>query len=229
MARKSAQSGRGGLGRSKHVRVKTARGRKSSSTRWLQRQLNDPFVREAQRLGYRSRAAFKIIELHKRFGFLKRGARVIDLGAAPGGWSQIAAQHVGGDGIVVALDLHAMEPLAGVTVLEGDFYDDHIIDSLIDVIGGKVDVVLSDMAAPATGHSNTDHLRIVGLVEAAYDFARAVLAADGTFVAKVFQGGTEQNLLAVLKGDFSKVAHAKPKSSRKESSELYLVASGFRG
>ena len=229
MARKSAQSGRGGLGRSKHVRVKTARGRKSSSTRWLQRQLNDPFVREAQRLGYRSRAAFKIIELHERFGFLKRGARVVDLGAAPGGWSQIAAQYVGGDGIVVALDLHAMEPLAGVTALEGDFYDDHIIDSLIEVIGGKVDVVLSDMAAPATGHSNTDHLRIVGLVEAAYDFARAVLAADGTFVAKVFQGGTEQNLLAVLKGDFSKVAHAKPKSSRKESSELYLVASGFRG
>ena len=124
---------------------------------------------------------------------------------------------MGGDGIVVALDLHAMEPLAGVTALEGDFYDDHIIDSLIEVIGGKVDVVLSDMAAPATGHSNTDHLRIVGLVEAAYDFARAVLAADGTFVAKVFQGGTEQNLLAVLKGDFSKVAHAKPKSSRKES------------
>lgn len=229
MVRKSAQSGRDGLGRSKHVRVRTARGRKSSSTRWLKRQLNDPFVREAQRLGYRSRAAFKIIELHERFGFLKKAARVVDLGAAPGGWSQIAAKHVGNDGIVVALDVNSMEPLAGVTALEGDFYDDHILDSLIDIIGGKADVVLSDMAAPATGHPNTDHLRIIGLAEAAYDFARSVLATDGTFVTKVFQGGTEQDLLALLKRDFRKVAHAKPKSSRKESAELYLVASGFRG
>lgn len=229
MARKSGRKGKAGAGRGKHVRVKTARGRKTSSTRWLQRQLNDPYVREAQRLGYRSRAAFKLLELDDRFGFLVKGAQVVDLGAAPGGWSQVAAERVGESGRVVALDLTPIEPMAGVDILEGDFYDDRVLHALEAAIGLEVDVVLSDMAAPATGHANTDHLRIMALAEAAYDFARPRLTKGGAFVAKVFQGGTERDLLQFLKRDFAKVVHAKPDSSRKESAEMYLVAMGFRG
>lgn len=229
MARKAGRKGKGGLGRGKHVRVKTARGRKTSSTRWLQRQLNDPYVREAQRLGYRSRAAFKLSELDDKFDFLAKGARVVDLGAAPGGWSQVAAERIGENGRVVALDLSPIEPLAGVHILEGDFYDDGVLAELEAAIGPAADVVLSDMAAPATGHANTDHLRIMALAEAAYDFARPRLSEGGCFVAKVFQGGTERELLELLKRDFAKVAHAKPDSSRKESAEMYLVATGFRG
>jgi 23S rRNA (uridine2552-2'-O)-methyltransferase len=228
MARKPGGKGKRSLERAGHIRVKTARGRKTSSTRWLQRQLNDPYVRDAQRLGYRSRAAFKIQELNDRFDFLKKGGRVVDLGAAPGGWSQIAAEKVGDSGLVVALDINPIDPLAGVQVFEGDFYDDDCLEALQLTLQGPVNVVLSDMAAPATGHTRTDHMRIMALAEAAYDFARPVLAPGGTFVAKVLQGGTEGELLSILKRDFRKVVHAKPKASRKESAEMYLVAMEFR-
>ena len=213
-------------GRGKHVRVKTARGRKTSSTRWLQRQLNDPFVREAQRLGYRSRAAFKLLELDDRFGFLKKGARVVDLGAAPGGWSQVAKDRVGKSGLVVALDLASIEPLVGVNIVEADFFSEQSESLLESKIGTQVDVVLSDMAAPSTGHAATDHLRIMSLAEAAYDFARPRLVKGGTFVTKVFQGGADRDLLKMLKRDFAKVRHAKPKSSRVRSAEMYMVAMG---
>jgi 23S rRNA (uridine2552-2'-O)-methyltransferase len=229
VARKPGGKSRRGGTRGQHVRVKTARGRKLSSTRWLERQLNDPYVREAQRQGYRSRAAFKLIELNERFHFLKPGQTVIDLGAAPGGWSQVAAAIVGSKGKVFALDIQPIDPLPDVVLFEGDFYDDACIDRLAAEAGGKVDIVLSDMAAPATGHAGTDHLRIIALAEAAYHFARPLLKPGGCFVAKVFQGGTERDLLALLKRDFAKVSHAKPAASRKESAEMYLVAMGFRG
>ena len=215
-------------GRGKHVRVKTARGRKMSSTLWLQRQLNDPFVREAQRLGYRSRAAFKLLELDDRYGFLKKGARVVDLGAAPGGWSQIAKDRVGNSGSVVALDLASIQPLPGVDIIEVDFFSEQSQALIVSKIGTEVDVVLSDMAAPSTGHTSTDHLRIMSLAEAAYDFARPLLAKGGTFVTKVFQGGTDRDLLKILKRDFATVRHAKPKSSRVESAEMYMVAMGSK-
>ena len=228
MVPKGQGKGARGYGRGKHVRVKTARGRKTSSTRWLQRQLNDPFVREAQRRGYRSRAAFKLLELDDRYGFLKKGARVVDLGAAPGGWSQIAKDRVGNSGSVVALDLVSIEPLVGVDMIEADFFSEQSV-SLLDLkIGNQVDVVLSDMAAPSTGHASTDHLRIMSLAEAAYDFARPRLVKGGTFVTKVFQGGTDRDLLEILKRDFVKVRHAKPRSSRVESAELYMVAMGLQ-
>ena len=214
--------------RGKHVRVKTARGRKTSSTRWLQRQLNDPFVREAQRLGYRSRAAFKLLELDDRYGFLKKGARVVDLGAAPGGWSQIAKDRVGNSGSVVALDLVSIEPLVGVDIVEADFFSEQSLSLLESKIDTQVDVVLSDMASSSTGHASTDHLRIMSLAEAAYDFARPRLVKGGTFVTKVFQGGTDRDLLEKLKRDFAKVRHAKPKSSRVESAEMYMVAMGLQ-
>jgi 23S rRNA (uridine2552-2'-O)-methyltransferase len=228
MARGSG-SGRGGSGRRKSVRVKTARGRKISSTRWLQRQLNDPYVQEAQRQGYRSRAAFKLLDLDERYGFLRPGARVLDLGAAPGGWSQVAAQAVGSNGTVVAIDIQEIEPLAGVTLLQGDIYDEDLPERVKAALGGPADVVMSDMAAPSTGHAATDHLRTMALLEAAYDIARDLLRPGGAFVGKVLQGGTEQTLLTQLKRDFTKVAHAKPAASRKESAEMYLVALGFRG
>ena len=228
MVPKGQGKGARGNGRGKHVRVKTARGRKTSSTRWLQRQLNDPFVTEAQRRGYRSRAAFKLLELDDRYGFLKKGARVVDLGAAPGGWSQIAKDRVGNSGSVVALDLVSIEPLVGVDMIEADFFSEQSV-SLLDLkIGNQVDVVLSDMAAPSTGHASTDHLRIMSLAEAAYDFARPRLVKGGTFVTKVFQGGTDRDLLEILKRDFVKVRHAKPRSSRVESAELYMVAMGLQ-
>jgi 23S rRNA (uridine2552-2'-O)-methyltransferase len=228
MSRGGGSGGRGGGTRRKTVRVKTARGRKPSSTRWLQRQLNDPFVEEARKLGYRSRAAFKLEELNEKFGFLKPGARVLDLGAAPGGWTQIAIAVVGEKGTVVALDIQEVEPVPGAVHLLGDIYDEDVIDRLREALGGPADVVMSDMAAPSTGHAPTDHLRVMALIEAAYDVAQHLMAPGGVFVAKVLQGGTERELLEMLKWDFVKVSHAKPAASRADSREMYLVAESFR-
>jgi len=218
-----------GGNRGLHTRVKTAKGRRLSSTRWLQRQLNDPYVIEAKRLGYRSRAAFKLIELDDKFHFLNKGAKVIDLGAAPGGWTQVAMQRIGDKGHVVGIDLQEMEAIAGADLIQGDFLDDDAPDRLKDLLGGPADVVLSDMAAASTGHPQTDHLRIMGLLEVAVDFAADVLAPGGAFVGKVLQGGTENELLAALKRDFKTVKHAKPPASRSDSAEVYVVAMGFRG
>ena len=211
------------------VRVKTAARRKPSSTEWLARQLNDPYVREAQRRGYRSRAAFKLIELDDRFHVLKPGARVVDLGAAPGGWAQVAATRIKATGRLVAVDVLEMAPIPGATVLQLDFLAPEAPAAIEAALAGPADVVLSDMAAPATGHGVTDHIRIVALAEAAYEFARAVLAPGGSFVAKVYQGGAESSLLRRLKSDFASVRHAKPPASRAESAEVYVVAQGFRG
>lgn len=222
-----------GAGRQLTVKVKTAKGRKTASTRWLQRQLNDPYVADAKRLGYRSRAAFKLIEIDDRHRLLSPGKRVIDLGAAPGGWCQVAAERVRSreDGpSVVGIDYLDMDPIEGVVLLKKDFNDPDAPQALIDALGGhKADLVLSDMAAPTTGHKATDHLRIVALVELAADFAIQVLAPGGAFVAKVFQGGTEHELLALLKQHFTTTLHAKPPASRAGSAETYLVAKGFRG
>lgn len=224
----SGGGGRGGGSRRKTVRVKTARGRKLSSTRWLQRQLNDPYVEEARKRGYRSRAAFKLDDLNEKYGFLKPGARILDLGAAPGGWTQIAVAAAGAKGRVVALDIQDVEPVPGAVHLLGDIYDDDVIDRLRDALGGPADVVMSDMAAPSTGHAQTDHLRVMALIEAAYDVAQALLAPGGVFVGKVLQGGTERDLLETLKRDFAKVSHAKPAASRADSREMYMVAESFR-
>jgi 23S rRNA (uridine2552-2'-O)-methyltransferase len=213
------------------VRVKSGRNRKLSSKLWLERQLNDPYVARAKREGLRSRAAYKLMEIDDKARLLKRGARVIDLGAAPGGWSQAAAKRVGapGAGRVVAIDLLAMEPLAGVDFAQIDFLDAAAPEKLKAMLGGPADVVMSDMAANATGHRKTDHIKIVALVEAAAEFAREVLAPGGVFLAKVLQGGTEGALLADLKRDFETVKHVKPAASRSDSSELYLLATGYRG
>ena len=210
------------------MRVKTARGRTVSSQRWLQRQLNDPYVAEARKRGFRSRAAFKLLQLDDQFGFLKPGARVVDLGAAPGGWSQVAAERAKG-GLVFGIDLTPIEPIAGATTVTKDFYDEDAPKLLTGLLAGPADVVLSDMAAPATGDAQIDHLRVMALAEAAHDFARQVLKKGGTFVAKVLQGGTERTLLAKLKRDFAKVQHVKPQASRADSAEMYVVATGFRG
>jgi 23S rRNA (uridine2552-2'-O)-methyltransferase len=218
-------------GRKAAVRVRGA-GRSSSSTRWLQRQLNDPYVAEAQRLGYRSRAAFKLIQLDERFGLLKPGRRVVDLGAAPGGWTQVAVAATRADrgqGRVVALDVLEMAPLPGATIVRADFLDANAPAEIARALDGPADVVLSDMAAPATGHAKTDHLRIVALAEAALGFAEDVLAPGGAFVTKVFQGGAEAELLRRLRQLFASVRHAKPPASRAESAETYVVATGFRG
>lgn len=215
--------------RAASVRVKTAARRKPSSTEWLARQLNDPYVREAQRRGYRSRAAFKLMELDDRFHVLTPGARVVDLGAAPGGWSQVAAARIKATGKLVAVDVLAVTPMPGATVLQLDFLAPEAPAAIEAALAGPADVVLSDMAAPATGHAATDHIRIVALAEAAYEFARAVLAPGGSFVAKVYQGGAESTLLRRLKSDFVSVRHAKPPASRAESAEVYVVAQGFRG
>ena len=225
---------RGGSGqRQLRTRLKSARKRKLSSQLWLERQLNDPYVVRSKREGYRSRAAYKLIEMDDRFGVLKRGKLVVDLGAAPGGWSQVAAARVGSEEdrpLVVAIDYLGMDPVAGVKILEKDFLDTDAPDKIRAALGGeKADVVLSDMAAPTTGHRATDHLRIVALCEAAADFARDVLKPGGAFLAKVFRGGTENQLLADLKRDFGKVQHVKPPASRSDSPELYLLATGFRG
>jgi 23S rRNA (uridine2552-2'-O)-methyltransferase len=215
-------------GRMAGVRVKTARSRSHASTLWLQRQLNDPYVAEAKRLGYRSRAAFKLAQLDDRFHFLGKGKRIVDLGCAPGGWCQIAVERVGPSGKVVGIDYLAMDPVPGAQTLELDFLDPSAPDRLRALLDGPADVVLSDMAAPTTGHGPTDHLRVIGLAEIAHAFAAEVLVPGGTFIAKVFQGGTEKVLLETLKRDFTQVRHAKPAASRADSSEVYVVATGFR-
>jgi len=223
---------KGGEARPLKVRLKKARSLSSSSQKWLQRQLNDPYVARAKREGWRSRAAFKLIEIDDKMKLLKPGARVVDLGAAPGGWSQVAAQRTKADegrGKIVAIDLLEIDPVTGVDFAQMDFLKDDAPERLMEMLGGEADVVMSDMAANTTGHKATDHLRIVGLVELAIDFARKVLAPGGSFVAKVFQGGTEGTLLAELKRDFATVRHVKPQASRADSAELYVVATGFRG
>ena len=227
--RSGKKSGSGS--RALKVRVKGGKTRKASSRRWLTRQLNDPYVVRAKREGLRSRAAFKLSEIDDKARFLKKSARVVDLGAAPGGWSQVAAKRVGAPeaGRVVAIDILPMEPVAGVEFLQLDFLDPAAPAKLKAMLGGLADVVLSDMAANATGHAKTDHLKIVALVELAAEFAREVLAPGGTFLAKVLQGGTEAALLAALKRDFTQVKHVKPPASRADSAELYLLATGFRG
>ena len=228
-------SGRGQ--RDLRQKVKSARGRKLSSTRWLERQLNDPYVKRAQAEGYRGRAAFKILELNDKFDFLKPGARVVDLGAAPGGWCQVAVPRINalGDqpgklkGSIVGVDLQEMEPIAGVELHQLDFLEDGADDKVKAWLGGQADVVMSDMAAASTGHKQTDHLRIIALCEAAAYFAFDVLSEGGTFVAKVLAGGAEGGLQQILKQRFSKVVNVKPPASRADSSEKFVVATGFRG
>ena len=215
-----------GGGRNLKVRVKGAKS--LSSKLWLERQLNDPYVARAKREGFRGRAAFKLIEIDDKHHILKKSARVVDLGAAPGGWSQVAVKRIGA-GQVVAIDLLEMAPIAGVDFVQLDFLDPSAPDRLKDMLGGPADVVLSDMAANATGHRKTDHLKIMALAETAADFAREVLAPGGAFLCKVLQGGTEATLLASLKRDFASVKHVKPAASRADSAELYLLATGFRG
>jgi 23S rRNA (uridine2552-2'-O)-methyltransferase len=214
-----------------HVTVRTGGKRKLSSKLWLERQLNDPYVAQAKRDGYRSRAAYKLIEIDDKHHFLKPGITVVDLGAAPGGWSQIAARRVGavsGKGKVIAIDLLEMPEIPGVSFAQLDFLADDAPAKLREMIGGRADVVLSDMAANTTGHRKTDQLRIIGLVESAAAFAADALNPGGTFVAKVFQSGAEAELLAQLKRDFASVRHVKPASSRQDSSERYVLATGFR-
>jgi 23S rRNA (uridine2552-2'-O)-methyltransferase len=210
-------------------RVKTAHKRTLSSQKWLERQLNDPYVARAKREGYRSRAAFKLLEIDEKYHILKPGQRIVDLGAAPGGWSQIAAKKIGPKGKIVGIDLLPIDPMPGVEFIQLDFLDESAPAKLIEMLGGPADVVMSDMAANTTGHKKTDHLRIIGLAEAAIYFAREILAPGGAFVAKVFQGGTENQLLADLKRDFAVVRHVKPAASRADSAELYVLATGFRG
>jgi 23S rRNA (uridine2552-2'-O)-methyltransferase len=211
--------------RTEKKRVKTAKGRKLSSTLWLQRQLNDPYVQQAKKDGYRSRAAYKLIELDEKFKFLKPGMKVVDLGAAPGGWTQVAGKK---KCTVVGIDLLEVEPISGATLLKLDFMDETAPDQLKALLGGDADVVVSDMAPNTSGHVSTDHLRIMLLVEAAYLFACEVLAENGTFVAKVWQGGTEGEVLKDMKKRFRAVKHAKPKASRADSAEIFVVATGFR-
>ena len=209
-----------GAGGGLRTRVKTAKGRKIGSTRWLERQLNDPYVKRAKAEGYRSRAAYKLIELDERFGLLKGAKRVVDLGVAPGGWAQV---------VLVGIDLLPTDPIEGATLLLMDFMDDAAPDALKTALGGPADLVLSDMAANTVGHPQTDHLRTMGLVEAALDFAGDIMSPGGAFVAKVLAGGADSNLVAELKRRFATVKHAKPPASRKGSSEWYVVAQGFKG
>jgi len=224
-----SSTGSGSGVRNLKQRVKTANKRSLSSQKWLERQLNDPYVARAKREGYRSRAAYKLLEIDEKYRILKPGQRVVDLGAAPGGWSQIAAKVVGPKGKVVGIDLLPIDPMPGVEFIELDFLDESAPGRLIDMLGGPADIVMSDMAANTTGHKKTDHLRIIGLAEAAIYFAREILAPGGAFIAKVFQGGTENQLLADLKRDFAVVRHVKPAASRADSAELYVMATGFRG
>jgi 23S rRNA (uridine2552-2'-O)-methyltransferase len=221
----AGKSGRGEV----RAKVKNRRGLTVSSRRWLERQINDPYVHAAKSKGYRSRAAFKLLELDDKFHFLKKGGRVLDLGAAPGGWSQIAAQRVGVTGRVVGIDILEMESLVGVVLFQGDLLAPETPALLKDALGGPADVVLTDMAAPTTGHRATDHLRTSALLEAALDMAQDVLKPGGVFVGKAFQGGAANDLLLRLKKGFTSVKHVKPPASRSQSVELYLVATGFRG
>ena len=235
MTKKGGAAGSDGIGdrRAPAVRVKSTARRTPSSKQWLERQLNDPYVGEAQRRGYRSRAAFKLAQLDDRFHLLRPGLRVVDLGCAPGGWTQVAVERVkpgqAGRGVVIGIDILAMDPVPGAMVAQLDFLDTAAPERIEAMLAGPADLVLSDMAAPTTGHGATDHLRIIALAEAAYAFAAAVLAPGGGFVAKVFQGGATGELLAQLKRDFAAVRHAKPPASRSESAEMYVVATGFRG
>nr|WP_245214470.1 RlmE family RNA methyltransferase [Pararoseomonas indoligenes] len=208
--------------------MRTAKGRTTASQLWLQRQLNDPYVKAAKAAGLRSRAAFKIIELDERFKLFRPGQRVVDLGAAPGGWTQVAVKRAGDRGKVVALDILPMDPIPGAIVLQGDFNEESAEQAVLEALDGPADLVISDIAPNTTGHNATDHLRILALVDLAAHFARKVLTPGGAFVAKVFQGGTERELLAALKRDYATVRHAKPPASRKDSSEMYVVAQGFR-
>ncbi len=217
---------RGGGDRRLTQRVRTTRSRTAGQARWLERQLNDPYVLRAKDAGLRSRAAFKLLELDAKFKLLKPGLRVVDLGAAPGGWTQVAVQK--GAGRVVAIDLLPVEPIPGAEMLQGDFLAPEAPDRVRAALGGPADLVLSDMAANTTGHAATDHLRIMGLAEAALDFALSVLAPGGAFVCKLFQGGGEREFQALLKTHFAQVRHAKPPASRKDSAETYVVAQGFR-
>jgi 23S rRNA (uridine2552-2'-O)-methyltransferase len=210
------------------TRVKTAKGRKVGSTKWLERQLNDPYVKRAKADGYRSRAAYKLIELDERFHFLKGAKRVVDLGIAPGGWTQVVRQRLP-QALVVGIDLLPVDPIEGATILQMDFMDEHAPQLLSEALGGPADLVLSDMAANTVGHPQTDHLRTMGLVEAGLEFAAEVLHPGGAFVAKVLAGGADSHLVAELKRRFATVKHAKPPASRKGSSEWYVVAQGFKG
>src|SRR3984957_15214628 len=211
------------------ARLKDQKPRKVSWRAWLERQLSDPYVARAKRDGLRSRAAYKLTEIDDKYKVFKSGSRVVDLGAAPGGWSEIATKRIGAKGRIIALDILDMKPIPGVEFLHLDFLDNAAPNRLKELLGGPADVVLSDMAANTTGHRQTDHLRIMALAEAAVQFARVVLAPGGVFLCKVLQGGTEANLLAELKRDFESVKHVKPPASRTDSAELYLLARGFRG
>jgi 23S rRNA (uridine2552-2'-O)-methyltransferase len=214
-------------GKNPNERLKTAKGRSASSVRWLSRQLNDPYVKQARAEGWRSRAAFKLIDLDEKFGLLKGAKRVVDLGIAPGGWSQVVRKKAPA-AAVVGIDLLPTDPIEGVTIFEMDFMADEAPQALTDALDGPPDLVISDMAANTVGHKQTDHLRTMGLVETAVDFAIQTLAPGGAFVAKVFAGGTDGELLTILKKNFTTVKHAKPPSSRKDSSEWYVIAQGFK-
>ena len=233
MARDKSAGGKSRSGirdrRSAHVVVKTAKRRTASSAQWLARQINDPYVAEAKTAGYRSRAAYKLRQLDDKYRFLRAGARVVDLGASPGGWTQVAVQRVGENGRVVALDLVEIDPVPGAEFIRGDIQSSEIQDQLREAIGGDADIVLSDMAAPATGHANTDHIRVMALAEAAHECACSMLAEGGAFVVKLLIGGADRDLLTALKRDFRRARHVKPPASRSDSREIYLVASGFRG
>ncbi len=217
------------LSRGLHVKVKTSDKRSISSTRWLQRQLNDPYVAKAKAAGYRSRAAFKLAQMDEKFHLLKPGMRIVDLGCAPGGWTQVALAKTGARGKVVGCDLLAVDPIPGATLIVQDFLADDAPEIMKNLLGGPADLVMSDMAANTTGHTPTDHIRIMNLCELAYDFALEVLAPGGGFICKVLKGGTERDLLKKMQKDFTTVKHAKPEASRKDSAESYVVATGFRG
>ena len=216
-------------GRNLAVRIRTARRRKSSSTRWLQRQLNDPYVIAAKNNGYRSRSAFKLIQLNEKFGILKKGQTVVDLGAAPGGWSQVLAKALGPNGTILAVDRTEMAPIGGCETLVGDITELKTEKAIHSILNGPANIVLSDMSPTTTGHRSTDHIRMTALAEAAMNLARCVLIPEGVFVTKVWQGGSEQNLLADLKQNFVQVYHFKPEASRSDSAEIYMVAKGYRG
>ena len=222
-----APTGGTDAGRAGPKRLKTAKERTPSSQAWLERQINDPFVAEAKAKGYRSRAAFKLAEIDDRYHLIKRGARIVDLGCAPGGWLQIAVER--GANAVGGVDLLPVDPMTGAIIIQQDFTDDDCPARLMELLGGSPDVIMSDMAPNTTGHRQTDHLRIVGLIEAAAEFALRVLEPGGVFVTKAFQGGETGTLLTLLKQNFANVRHVKPKASRAESSELYLLATGFKG
>lgn len=231
---KKSSKGGGAPGRNKgarnmRVRVKTAKGRTTSSKAWLERQLNDPYVVAAKDAGLRSRAAFKLIEIDDRYKFIKKGSKVLDLGAAPGGWCQVSAQRAGPKGAVLGVDLQEVDPLPGVDLMLLDFLADDAIERILERLNGKVNVVLSDMAASSSGHRQTDHLKIMALCEAALDFACQITEPGGAFCAKVLQGGTETELLKEMRKHYETVRHVKPEASRKDSSEMYVLATGFKG